>query len=68
MLINNILFFVTATGFKPVADYGSAGYRFESCRDHRDPLQSICRGFLFFAQKLRLSLKTWWNLRVNVKT
>ena len=31
-----------------VADYGSAGYRFESCRDHRGPLQSICRGFLFF--------------------
>ena len=30
-----------------VADYGSAGYRFESCRDHREPLQEICRGFLF---------------------
>ena len=32
-----------------VADYGSAGYRFESCRDHREPLQEICRGFLFIS-------------------
>ena len=30
-----------------VADYGSAGYRFESCRDHKKPLQYSCRGFLF---------------------
>ena len=50
-----------------VADYGSAGYRFESCRDHRGPLQGICRGFLFFfAQKLRVSLKTWGNSHLHL--
>ena len=31
-----------------VADYGSAGYRFESCRDHKN-LYIYCRGFLFVA-------------------
>ena len=30
-----------------VADYGSAGYRFESCRDHQNPLH-FCRGFCIF--------------------
>ena len=29
-----------------VADYGSAGYRFESCRDHLI-LCILCRGFYF---------------------
>lgn len=28
-----------------VADYGSAGYRFESCRDHKKPLQIILQRF-----------------------
>lgn len=45
-----------------VADYGSAGYRFESCRDHRDPLQGICRGFLFFCTGtvyLRVKRRRW---------
>ena len=30
-----------------VADYGSAGYRFESCRDHQSPLHFLWR-ILFF--------------------
>ena len=41
-----------------VADYGSAGYRFESCRDHKKPLQVIvCRGF-FVISHLQLRWAT----------
>ena len=31
-----------------VADYGSAGYRFESCRDHKEPPQENLRRFFVF--------------------
>ena len=31
-----------------VADYGSAGYRFESCRDHEKPLQITLQRFLLY--------------------
>ena len=35
-----------------VADYGSAGYRFESCRDHQSPLHFFCGGFCFLPHSI----------------
>ena len=35
-----------------VADYGSAGYRFESCRDHEKPLQSNLQRFFVIHRRV----------------
>ncbi len=35
-----------------VADYGSAGYRFESCRDHEKPLQSTLQRFFVIHRRV----------------
>ncbi len=35
-----------------VADYGSAGYRFESCRDHEKPLQITLQRFFVIHRRV----------------
>ena len=46
-----------------VADYGSAGYRFESCRGHTKALTYLVRALLFYSYLIiRIGVLEWKSI------